>query len=143
MRKLFFAGSSFVLVALGIGVGVFAGYRAYEESSRNKRISEEIRLLEEEASRVDQENRKLRDRIEYLQSDSFREQEAKRVLEYRKSGEKVVFIRERPTSSSAHSFGNREENASEPFVFGVSEEREPNYQKWWNLFFDRKTEKEI
>lgn len=127
---------SVALVLMGVIGSVFVGYRAYQESERNQRISEEIRLLEEEANRVDQENRKLRDRIEYLQSDDFREKEAKRVLEYQKSGEKVVLIRDRagvPDPSSVRSPASDDA----PFVLGVSDDDVPNPVKWWREFFEQ------
>lgn len=140
IMKRFLLLSSFVFLAIASAVGsAIVGYRAYEESRRNSEIRAEIRLLQDEADRVDQENRKLRDRIEYLQSDSFREREAKRVLDYQKSGEKVILVRERfserneedsSVSDSAFSF--------ESAAFGVSEDGDSNLVKWWREFFGRK-----
>ena len=116
--------------------GIFAGVRAYREFDRNKQIAQEIRALQDEADRVDRENRKLRDRIDYLQSDSFREQEAKRVLEYRKKGERVVFIRDRGSALEASA---NAENSSRSSSFGEEIEADfPNYLKWWNRFFGPK-----
>lgn len=125
------------IIAFGLIAGVFVGYRAYQESSRNKRISEEIRLLRADADRVEQENRKLRDRIEYLQSDSFREQEAKRVLEYQKSGEKVVFVRERAYDSNAGRFEESSDRNENDFFSSDdrAESQIPNWKKWWEKFF--------
>ncbi len=111
--------------------GAFAAYRAYGEFFRNKRIAEEIRVLQEEANHIDQENQRLRDKIEYLQSDSFREQEAKRVLEYRKIGEKVVIIRDRGTDRG----GDSRNFLPEPHSFSGESANEPNYLKWWYKFF--------
>lgn len=139
MRR-FFLVSSFVFLAIAGAVGsVIVGYRAYEESRRNAEIRAEIRLLEEEADRVDQENRKLRDRIEYLQSDSFREREAKRVLEYQKSGEKVIFVRERFSERDTESLPESDPVfSSESVVLGVSKDGDPNPVKWWREFFGEK-----
>lgn len=137
MKKLVFTFFSVALVLVGVIGTAFVGYRAYQESERNRRISEEIRSLEEEANRIDQENRKLRDRIEYLQSDDFREKEAKRVLEYQKSGEKVVLIRDRVGVSDSPIARNPVSNDM-PFVLGVSDDEVSNPVKWWREFFERK-----
>lgn len=138
--KRFFLVSSFVFLAIAGTIGsAVVGYRAYEESRRNAEIRAEIRLLEEEANRVDQENRKLRDRIEYLQSDSFREREAKRVLEYQKSGEKVIFVRERFSERDAENLTESDPVfSSESVVLGVSKDGDPNPVKWWREFFGTK-----
>lgn len=135
MKKLGLTFLLGIIFILGI-VGSFSmGYRMYRESERNRDIAEEIRSLQDESHRVDQENRKLSDRIEYLQSDTFREREAKRVLEYQKTGEKVVFIRERPGASKNASADDTSNDA--PFVLGVSNDAEPNPLKWWREFFGK------
>lgn len=137
MKKIvvfFFSGG---ILFFGVIGSLFVGYRAYEESKRNKSIVAEIQALEREANQVDQENRKLRDRIEYLQSDSFREQEAKRLLEYQKSGEKVVFIRERTKASVKKNESNSFLEHS-PMVLGVTSPETPNPVRWWYEFFGSK-----
>ncbi len=136
MKKFLIVSFSSVILVSGLLGSAFVWYRAYEESERNRKISEEIHLLEEEANRIDQENRKLRDRIEYLQSDSFREREAKRVLEYQKSGEKVIFIRERAGISGQSGPSNVSPDDT-PIVLGASEEVLSNPRRWWREFFER------
>jgi hypothetical protein len=135
MKKVVFTFFSGAIVFVGIVGSLVVGYRAYQESERNKEISKEIRFLQDEAHRIDQENRTLSDRIEYLQSDTFREKEAKRILEYQKSDEKVVLIRERVGSSrnasSTSSF------SEVPLMIEVSHDAEPNPLKWWREFFDK------
>lgn len=136
MKRIFLRIIPRILVGVGVGVSLFLGYRAHQEAKRNERIHAEIRSLEEEASRIDQENRNLRDRIEYLQSDTFREQEAKRMLEYQKTGEKVVFIRER---SSLFSGDEKKDTFSQPGFLPSSETTSiSNYRKWWNFLFKGK-----
>jgi cell division protein FtsB len=137
MKKVFVFFFSGGILFLGIVGSLFVGYRAYEESKRNKSILVEIQALEREANQVDQENRKLRDRIEYLQSDSFREQEAKRLLEYQKSGEKVVFIRGR-TKTAAKKSESGDFRASVPTVLGATSPEMPNPIQWWYEFFGSK-----
>ena len=132
MKRIALTFVSGAVVLCGIVGSAVMGYRAYQESERNKAIAEEIRSLQDEANRVDQENRKLSDRIEYLQSDTFREREAKRVLEYQKSGEKVVLIRERAGAPKSPSDDSSQD---EPFVLGISDDTESNPLKWWREFF--------
>ncbi len=138
MKRLVITLLSGATVLFGITGSIVMGYRAYQESERNREIAKEIQSLQDEARRVDQENRKLSDRIEYLQSDTFREREAKRVLEYQKTGEKVVLIRDRAGVSDNRS-DTLEKN--EPFVLGVSKDAESNPLKWWREFFG-KTQKD-
>lgn len=136
MKRVVFNFFSIAILGVGI-VGSFGmGYRMYRESERNKEISQEIQSLQDEARRVDQENRTLSDRIEYLQSDTFREKEAKRVLEYQKSGEKVVLIRERAGLSGNSSLSS-DPMSDAPLTIEVSHDSEPNPLKWWREFFDK------
>ena len=136
MKKIVLTFFSLAIVVSGVVGSLFVGYRAYQESERSKQISAEIQSLQDEANRVDQENRKLGDRIEYLQSDSFREREAKRVLEYQKSGEKVVFIRERAGTPGTSPSSVVSSNDA-PLVLGVSRDVESNPLRWWQEFFGK------
>ncbi len=136
MKRIAITLASVALVLGGIAGSAVMGYRAYQESERNKAIAEEIRSLEDEANRVDQENRNLSDRIEYLQSDAFHEREAKRVLEYQKSGEKVVVIRERADATKSVSGDSDDSSASDhSSAVGASDDTEANPLKWWREFF--------
>lgn len=135
MKHAIFFLLSLVVTVGGLGVASFLGYRSYQESKRHDRIAEEIRSLQEEADRINQDNRRLSDRIEYLQSDNFREGEAKRTLDYRLPDEKVIVIDDAsiPSHETLSESGmGMEEDTSEN---SSSEENEPNYKKWWNIFF--------
>ena len=134
MKKFLLTFFSVALVVSGIAGGFFVGYRAYREAERNKQVATEIKSLEDEANRVDQENRKLRDRIEYLQSDSFREEEAKRVLEYQKSSEKVVLIRDHAVLNGGNVSSSVATSDDMPAVLG-SHDEESNPLEWWREFF--------
>lgn len=126
---------SLVITVGGLGVASFLGYRSYQESKRHDRIAEEISSLQEEAERINQDNRRLSDRIEYLQSDNFREGEAKRTLDYQLPNEKVIVIDDALSSTSESSSGTATADFQKDT--SSSQEHKPNYQKWWDIFFGR------
>lgn len=132
MKHAVFFFLSLVVTVGGLGVASFLGYRSYQESKRHDRIAEEIRSLQEEADRINQDNQRLSDRIEYLQSDSFREGEAKRTLDYRLPNEKVIVIDDVSSTVREALPDSGVRNSSDDSLL---EEHEPNYRKWWNVFF--------
>lgn len=132
MKYTVFFVLSLIVTIGGLSVAVFLGYRSYQESKRHDRIAEEIRSLQEEADRIHQDNRRLSDRIEYLQSDSFREGEAKRTLDYHLPDEKVIVIDDATPLAGEPS---SEITVSKVDTESSAKAEEPNYQKWWNIFF--------
>lgn len=110
---------SFILVSLGKAV-----YRKYQ-------INQEIEKIKTDIARLEGENEKLLDMVEYLKTNEFLEKEAREKLNMSKDGEKIIAI---PFF---------EEKKKEPEKLkNISQEKttEPkknmaNYQLWWNYFF--------
>jgi cell division protein FtsB len=99
-----------------------------KEMNRGKRIQEEIALLNEEAQTTQKENTRLRENIQYLQTDAFSEQEARNKLNYQSSNEKVVVIKPSVVSE------DKQEQEAQPVALAVRDSV-PNYEKWWHQFF--------
>ncbi len=111
--------------------GLYMGYRSYEEHARNAEIQAEIDALEREADRIRRENETLAQKIAYFSSPDFQEQEAKKKLGMRRQEERVVGLREVAVLPEAGS-----SQASEADAGPVVSDDEPNFKKWWKLFFD-------
>jgi cell division protein FtsB len=59
---------------------------------QNYRINQDIDDQKQEIAKLESENGDLKNLIAYLQTDSFKEKEARRKLNYQKPGEKVLLI---------------------------------------------------
>jgi cell division protein FtsB len=116
-------------VIILIGWAVFVSSKQIQ---RNRRIQEEVAALEREASKIQSENETLSERIDYLSSSDFREQEAKKKLGLKKTEEVLAVIK--PSLEY-----NKDEDAQNETIKNVSENQDetdmPNYKKWWKAFF--------
>lgn len=108
-------------------IGIF-GYTLSKEISKKKQVQNEIRLLELEAEKIEKENMKLEERIAYLGSEDYKKKEAKEKLNLQNPDEKMVVIMQGPAV--------KQEIGEEPTPVVYKENNIPNYQKWWNLFFE-------
>lgn len=119
-----------VLVSI-FGLVVWIGTVSYRFFERTGMIKSEIRELEREANRIDQENATLREKIEYFSSANFQEREAKDKLGLKKVDEQVVIIKTRSDSETDSG------NSLIPTIDTgrVAEFHSPNYVKWWRMIF--------
>lgn len=106
-------------------------YVSSKQIERNRRIEEEVSLLQTEADKIHRENDTLSERINYFSSDDFREQEAKKKLGLKKVEETVVVIKPSPEDGTVGdaSLGKNQQ------VSDSNNENMPNYKKWWGIFF--------
>lgn len=117
------------VVILLSGWGLYVSSKQIE---RNRRIQDEVSSLEVEAVKIRRENETLSEKIDYLSSDNFREQEAKKKLGLKKAEETVVIIKPRPGDSVV--LGIASEN-NRSVTENNDNENIPNYEKWWKIFF--------
>jgi cell division protein FtsB len=114
---------------LMLGIAVWAGWESFQQYERSVRIQQEIDVLKHEAERVARENETLSQKIQYFASPDFKEEEAKEKLGLRRQEEQVIAIdgdvRLVPEAALM------EPAASERVAW-----QGPNYQKWWNRFFN-------
>lgn len=118
-----------ILVALVFG-GVAVGYKGWQEHERNVKVQREIDALAEEANKIRRENETLAQKIAYLASPDFQEQEAKQKLGLRRQEETVVALREVPKLDQPLP-SEPATPQSAPRFDGMT----PNYIKWWRIFF--------
>jgi cell division protein FtsB len=109
------------LVALGLILWVL-GKKIIE----GKKIDMEIREAEEEIARLEAKNSELNDFINYLNTESFLEEEARLKFDLQKPGESVLIIPETTPGRGA------EEEEKEK-----NRKKENNLIKWWNYFFNK------
>ena len=90
---------------------------------QKKLIEKEISGFKKEISAKEESNKKLREMISYLESDSSLEETARLNLGMKKPGENVAVIKQ-------------EINTSSLAVSEEKTEKESNYQKWFQYFFN-------
>ena len=106
---------------LGVIIIIFiiSSFELINEIGRRYKVSSEINRQQKTIDQLKQQNGDLRQLIQYLNTDQFIEEEARKKLGLSKSGESVVVF----TSSS-----------TEPQIAAAAGETNP--QLWWNYFFD-------
>ncbi len=107
--KIFFA----VIIILFI----ISSLELLNEIGRRNKISSEIKKQKSQIEKLEQQNTDLSNLIQYLNTDSYVESEARKKLNLSKSGESLVVV----------------ENASTTAV--MNDDTVPNSLRWWNYFF--------
>ena len=117
----------FVIFILLAGI-FFVLLNIYKSVQKYRIINEEIKKLEDEADKFDQENKKLNKLVQYFSSDDFQEKEIKEKLNLVKEGEKVVFVQD------------DDRNLPEDITEEEAEVKvkHANYYYWWQYFFGKR-----
>ncbi len=97
---------------------------------QNYGINQEIAKSEEGINQLQEENKRLENLIEYYQSSSYKEQEARLKLGYQKEGEKVFIV-----SKSQEKRETEEKEKAESVKKKNNLASKSNYSKWWEFFF--------
>jgi len=118
-----------VLVLVLLGLIFFSGYHFYQAKQKQDKINQEIAELEEQISEFEKNNQNLEQLSKYLQTDDFKEREAKENLDLIKEGEKVVIVKKAQIKKTI------EESAVEKPEIEIER---PNYYFWWHYFFGLK-----
>lgn len=113
----FFYSRWFIILSLALIVLLLLSYN--REIQRQKKINEKILELRNEALTLEQSNFKLARMLNYVQSEEFVELEARKNLNYKKPGEKVIVITE----------NNNNEGGTK------KAEQLSNWEKWLYYFF--------
>lgn len=121
-KKTAWFRSAWLIIGLGV-VAVLAAGSFTREIARNRQINREIAALKDESERLQARNFELLSMGASLDKPDFLEREARLKLNLRKEGERVVVLRQAPTSSS-------------PLV-SAAPEVWSNPHKWWVYFTDR------
>ncbi len=109
----------------------FVGYHFLRIKHKQLKINKEVAELQEKIDEFESRNKNLEQLAQYLQTDYFKEREAKQKLNLVKEGEKVVIVK---NSKIKRTLEKTEEK--KPKV----EIDRPNYYYWWYYFFGIKPE---
>ena len=118
-----------ILLIAGSMALVFIMVAVYKEAYKKRQIQEQINKLQEEAERISRENSLTEEKIAYLESQDYKEKEAKDKLNLQNPDENVVIV-EPGVKSKIQSEEFNVAQVSQPAVNQVSIPI-----KWWNYFF--------
>ena len=96
-------------------------------------VNRQLDSLNQEISDLKDQAKHLEQAIEYYQTTSYKEKEARAKLSYQKKGESVIAL---PPSGKDKANGQNEED-----ILGIAQDKtfsQPNYIRWWNFFFKGK-----
>jgi cell division protein FtsB len=120
---------------LGAVIIIAMAFPIYRNLSKRYQIDQEIKDLQANASKVNADNLKLKELMNYYQSNSFIEEKAKENLNFKKEGEEVVVIK----NLDADKISADEPSSDQVFAPGrAANYNQPgNPAKWWRYFFYR------
>jgi cell division protein FtsB len=116
-----------LFVLAGVLVIVFLGINLGKEYYREYQVQKEIDSLQKEIEFLEKDNYKLSQLTKYYETDEYKEAEARKRLNMKKEGEKVVIIKPHPVNSEQSGIEDE-----------LNNKNLPNYIKWWNYFFATK-----
>ena len=110
-----------ILVGLSIALG--------KEVLHKYQVQGEIRELETKISELEHRNVEIGSLINYLESDEYKEEQARLKLGLQKPGESVITVLGASTESETIS------TESLAYNIYVSDDTKTNPQRWWDYFF--------
>lgn len=128
-RKKFFSKNIFrskLFLVGGVIILVFISISLVKEVLRRTEINQEIGQLEKEVGDLEERNAELADLIEYLNSTSWQEKEARTKLNLKAEGESIVI-----TPSQ-----NNLANSVATVLVTEPQEQISTPAKWWNYFIN-------
>lgn len=124
-----FLSSKAVLVG-SLAILTLIGITLTKEVYRNYEINREIRVIKENVKNLELRNKELTSLLEYFETDSFREREARQKLNLQKEGEIAVAIpSSRSNTIDLKKIAQLSEQGNQP------NQNPSNPIKWWNYFF--------
>jgi cell division protein FtsB len=115
------------IIFLGLVVVVFIFLAISKETYRKRQVQNEITKLQEEAKRIQGDNMRLSDKINYLEGRDYQEKEIRDKLNLQDPKENVAIIDSGLTPKK-----------TEDLPVATSQElliKKANSQKWWDYFF--------
>ena len=115
-----------LITMLGLVFVFFIVMGLVREIVSRYRVNQEIESVRMEIETLERKNKELAGLVDYLNTDSFKEIQARQNLGVQKEGEVAVSIESMP------------DNTNEQVVFADSEDVEKsNFEKWWGYFFSK------
>ena len=121
------------LIVLEIGVLLFFGFNLGKEILKKNAIEAEIIGLQQEIGKLEQDKDELGSLLQYVQTDSFVEQEARDKLNLVKDDESVLFI---PEVDAEPSGAGQATDSAQEDIFGKVAGDSSNVSLWWKYFFE-------
>ncbi len=135
-KKIF--SSHIALSIIGLVIILFISFPLAKNISKQYKINNEIKLLQEEISQLNGKNENLKNLISFLESDQFIDEEARKNLNFKKEGENVVIIKNNISTTAK----NPNEINSKYMINQPKKEQKKrlsNPEKWLKYFFWAKT----
>lgn len=117
--------TSKIALLVGCAVVVLVIVATVRESQRRRSIQREIRSIEDEIARIEQQRERLTDLVEHAGSSEFLEREARLRLGLQRPGETVLIVPDAATGSETAGEGSPEPGEAPP----------SNLRKWWQYIF--------
>ena len=116
-----------LLIIIGFVLLIVFSVSLAKEMYHKYQINKEIKEVQAEINSLEEKNEELKDLIEYLNTNSFKEIQARQQLGLQKEGEQAIAI----------------QSAPEEEAMIVEQEEEPtvdksNTERWWSYFFAKK-----
>lgn len=120
-----------ILPAVFLIIIIVVGAELAQAIRREYEVNKEIDSLKEEITRYDNENNDLEKMMEYYNTLSYKEKEARLKLNLQKPGEKTILVDppEKEPAKTEMEIKKEVEN---------SLKGETNIKKWWNYFFEKR-----
>ncbi|MBI4128037.1 MAG: septum formation initiator family protein [Parcubacteria group bacterium] len=118
-----------ITTIVGVVLTVLFTVGVIQEAVRRERIDREINRREQEIAKLTQENDDLARLTEYFKTDDAKEREARRQLNVKRPGERVIVLPEiEPTTLGVTTETSGGEKPSET-------DELPPLKAWWDYFF--------
>lgn len=102
---------------------------------QQRQIDQEIASLREQIAKAEKQNSEFKKMLEYLQSDSFAQEQARVNLGLKQPGEKVLVITDSQAQTEAEKIEIDAANANDSLINSQALLLAVNFQKWLDYFF--------
>lgn len=115
---------------------IFFAFNVGKEVLRRRALADEVRKLEADIGRLEQNKSELAALLDYVKTDTFVEAEARSKLNLAKDGEKLVLVPEIDSLPAPASAGEVLVSLGGEPVVAAAPKPKPNIVRWWDYFFE-------
>jgi cell division protein FtsB len=119
-----------LITLVGMVVLIFVSIALGKEIYRRYQINQEINVVKQEIEELERKNHEMQALVDYLNTDSFKEIQARQNLGLQKEGEVAVAVEPGLPAD--------DEDLSSTFESSENTEEISNGKKWWKYFFAMK-----
>jgi cell division protein FtsB len=109
------------LSIVGIALVVYLGFLVFQVVKKNYELSTQINTLGDQINQLTDQKDELNYKVQYYQTDSFKEKEARAKLGLQAPGEGVIILPPQTATTQAN------DAASKP--------KPANFHQWWSFLF--------